>query len=67
MECNVGMIEQKARVLGGLALIGIGAFYNVKALAAVGIIPIITGMLRYCPVNQALGYNGCTDLKKQKV
>lgn len=66
MKCNVGMVEQKARVLAGLALIGVGAYYNVKPLAAVGLIPIITGMLRYCPVNQALGYNGCVDHKKQK-
>jgi hypothetical protein len=59
MECNVGMTEQKLRVLAGMAIIGLGAYYNVKALSAVGLIPIITGMLRYCPVNQALGYNGC--------
>lgn len=59
MECNVGLTEQKLRVLGGLAIIGIGAYYNVKGLAALGVIPIATGMLRYCPINQALGYNGC--------
>ncbi|MBC5774168.1 DUF2892 domain-containing protein [Pontibacter sp. KCTC 32443] len=61
MECNVGLKEQKLRVLAGLALIGIGAYYNTKPLAALGIIPILTGMTRYCPVNQLIGYNGCTD------
>ena len=61
MECNVGLKEQKLRVLAGLALIGIGAYYNTKALAALGIIPILTGMLRYCPVNQAIGPNGCAE------
>lgn len=59
MECNVGLTEQKIRVLAGLAMIGVGAYYNMKALSAIGVIPIVTGMLRYCPVNQALGYNGC--------
>lgn len=59
MECNVGMTEQKLRVLAGMAIIGLGAYYNVKALSAVGLIPIITSMLRYCPVNHAFGYNGC--------
>lgn len=59
MECNVGMVEQKARVLAGLALIGIGAYYNSKPVAAAGLIPILTGMLRWCPLNAALGYNGC--------
>lgn len=59
MECNVGMKEQKLRVLAGLAMIGIGAYYNTRALAVLGMIPIITGMIRWCPVNEALGYNGC--------
>jgi hypothetical protein len=64
MECNVGLTEQKARVMAGMAMIGVGAYYNVKWLAAVGIVPILTGMLRYCPVNEVIGYNGCSDKKK---
>ncbi|MCX2738411.1 YgaP family membrane protein [Pontibacter anaerobius] len=59
MECNVGLVEQKARVLAGLALIGVGAYYNSKPLAAVGLIPILTGMLRWCPINAAVGYSVC--------
>lgn len=59
MECNVGTTEQKLRVLAGLAIIGVGAQYNIKGLAVLGVAPIVTGMLRYCPINQALGYNGC--------
>ncbi|MBB6611449.1 DUF2892 domain-containing protein [Pontibacter sp. Tf4] len=65
MECNVGLTEQKLRVLGGLALVGLGAYYNTKALAILGLVPIITGMLRYCPVNQAIGYNGCRKSRIQ--
>jgi len=58
------MTEQKLRILAGMALIGVGAYYNMKGLAAAGIIPIVTGMLRYCPVNQAIGYNGCAETRK---
>ena len=47
-----------------MALIGVGAYYNIKGLAIAGIIPIVTGMLRYCPVNQAIGYNGCAETRK---
>lgn len=65
MECNVGIVEQKARVLAGLALIGIGAYYDSKPLAAAGLIPILTGMLRWCPLNAALGYNGCGHEERQ--
>lgn len=59
MVCNVGLTEQKFRIVAGLAIIGVGAHFNSKGLAVAGIIPIATGMLRYCPLNQALGYNGC--------
>lgn len=65
MHCNVGLKEQKLRVLAGMAIIGFGAYYNMKGLAAVGLVPILTGMLRYCPVNQALGYNRCTHHRIQ--
>lgn len=61
MECNVGLVEQKARVLTGLAMIGVGAYYNFKPLAVVGMVPILTGMLRWCPINAATGYNGCKN------
>ncbi|WP_363322036.1 DUF2892 domain-containing protein [uncultured Pontibacter sp.] len=61
MKCNVGLGEQKARAIAGMGLIGIGAYYNVKPLAVLGIIPIITAALRWCPLNAAVGYNGCTD------
>ncbi len=61
MECNVGLTEQKLRVMAGLALIGVGAYYNTKTLAALGLIPILTGFVRWCPINQAIGYNGCSD------
>ena len=64
MECNVGTKEQKLRVLAGMAMVGIGAYYNTKALAVLGLIPIVTGMVRYCPINAAIGYNGCTDVHK---
>lgn len=67
MECNVGQTEQKLRVLAGIAIIGVGAYYNMKGLAALGLIPIVTGMLRYCPVNQAFGYNGCAIQPHHKV
>ncbi|MBW7465819.1 DUF2892 domain-containing protein [Pontibacter aydingkolensis] len=63
MECNVGLVEQKARVTAGMALVGIGAYYNSKALALIGLIPIVTGIVRWCPINSAIGYNGCDDRK----
>lgn len=59
MECNIGLLEQKSRVIAGLAMIGVGAYYNAKPLAILGLIPIVTAMARWCPINAALGHNSC--------
>lgn len=59
MKCNVGLTEQKLRVIAGATLIGLGAYYNTKSLAALGLVPILTGMLRWCPINEVMGYNSC--------
>lgn len=59
MECNVGIVEQKVRVLAGITLLGIGAYYNSKPISMLGLVPILTGMLRWCPLNAAIGYKGC--------
>lgn len=64
MECNVGLVEQKARVAAGLALIGVGAYYDSKPLALLGLVPIVTAMVRWCPINAAIGYNGCENEQK---
>ena len=61
MECNVGLVEQKARAIAGLALIGLGAYYDSKPLALLGLIPIATAVVRWCPINSLVGYNGCQD------
>jgi hypothetical protein len=59
MNCNVGLTEQKARVVAGATMIGIGAYYNSKTLALIGIIPILTAIVRWCPINATIGYDSC--------
>ncbi|MEJ8801076.1 YgaP family membrane protein [Pontibacter sp. H249] len=63
MECNVGLVEQKARAIAGLTMVGIGAYYNSKPLALLGLISIATAMIRWCPINSLIGYNGCREEK----
>ena len=49
ITCNVGKADQAARILVGLAIIGVGVVQE-SWLGAIGVVPLLTGMFRFCPV-----------------
>lgn len=55
LKTNVGTVDATLRVLAGLALIGLFAAGAIGAWGLVGIVFLLTGLLRYCPAYQALG------------
>ncbi len=62
IEDNIGGIERNVRIGLGAALIGIGAATHFAkpariAMGAVGAMSLITGLVHYCPIAQALGHN----------
>ncbi len=60
MKCNVGKTEQLIRIGAGVGLITIGYCYR-KWWGLLGILPVITGSARYCPVNEAMGISTCHE------
>jgi len=66
MQCNVGKTDQKLRIIVGLALIGWGLMTQ-NWLGAIGLVPLATGILRFCPAYLPLGIKtGCGDKMKTK-
>ena len=64
--CNVGRTEQKFRLAAGGVLLAAAAFAPVGrgwriGFAVLGVAELVTGVMRYCPVNQALGIDTCRD------
>lgn len=64
MTCNVGGIEKPIRIVGGLALIGVGALGGFPAIGmgialTVGVVFLVTGVIGYCPLTSLLGINTC--------
>jgi membrane-bound ClpP family serine protease len=58
MQANVGGIDQKLRITIGIVLFVISATTNLIGLwGLLGIIPIITGVMRFCPLYPILGIN----------
>lgn len=58
-KTNVGGIDRIARIVGGLALIGLAVAGVIGPWGYVGIVPLATGLLRTCPLYSALGFNTC--------
>jgi hypothetical protein len=54
MQLNVGKPERVIRVIVGLVIIGAGVYYQ-SWWGAIGLVPVFTGVLGWCPPYQLLG------------
>ena len=60
MKCNVGKADRAVRIVAGIAIIGAG-FYFKSWWGAVGVGPILTGTLRWCPAYLPFGISTTKD------
>jgi hypothetical protein len=54
MQLNVGKPERVIRVIVGLGIIGAGVYFQ-SWWGAIGLVPVLTGILGWCPPYQLLG------------
>jgi hypothetical protein len=59
MKSNVGGIDRALRIAGGLALIALAATGTVGPWAYLGVVPLLTGAVGFCPVYPLLGLSTC--------
>jgi hypothetical protein len=61
MTQNVGGIDRTLRIVAGLALLSLFFLLegNARYWGLIGIVPILTGFFRFCPVYPLLGINTC--------
>ena len=50
MKCNVGKTEQIIRIVIGIVIVLLGVYFR-SWWGLIGLVPIITGSIRYCPVS----------------
>ena len=58
MTCNVGGLDRVLRIVAGLIVIG----WGIQArnwLGLIGLIPLLTGLFRYCPLYTPLKIDSC--------
>lgn len=55
MKCNVGGLDRAARILLGLVLVGLTLAGQIGLWGWLGMIPLLTGLIRFCPIYSLLG------------
>jgi hypothetical protein len=60
MKPNVGGIDRIARIVLGLVLVGLAATGTVGWWGWLGIVPLATGALGWCPPYAIFGFNTCS-------
>jgi hypothetical protein len=59
MKSNVGGIDRIARITLGVVLIGLAAAGNIGVWGWLGIVPVVTGAIGWCPPYAIFGWNTC--------
>jgi len=57
MKLNVGGLDRITRIVVGFVLIGLAASNVIGIWGWLGIIPLATGLFRFCPLYSILGMN----------
>ncbi|MCM2281783.1 MAG: DUF2892 domain-containing protein [Bdellovibrionaceae bacterium] len=64
MKTNEGNMDRIARVVVGLGLLSLVFVGPQTMWGLVGLVPLATGAIGYCPVYQIFGFNTCPITRK---
>lgn len=59
MKTNVGSIDRALRIIAGLVILGAGYHYH-SWWGLIGLLPLLTGIFRFCPAYLPLGLSSCS-------
>ena len=59
MKINEGGIDRIVRIAAGLVLLGLMATGTIGAWGWLGLVPLATGLVGWCPAYTLLGMNTC--------
>jgi hypothetical protein len=59
MSCNVGGLDRMLRIAAGLVILALGAFGPLGWWGLIGLVPLATGAVRFCPAYTLLGIRTC--------
>ena len=59
MKINVGTIDRALRIVAGLALVALAATGTVGVWGWIGVVPLVTGLFKFCPAYAIFGMSTC--------
>ena len=60
---NEGTVDRVVRVVAGLVLVGLAATGTLGVWAWIGVVPLVTGVIGFCPAYKIAGINTCSAAK----
>ena len=64
MKSNSGTVDRSLRVVAGLVLVTLAATGTVGVWGWIGVVPLLTGLVGYCPAYAIFGMSTCS-MKKE--
>lgn len=67
MHTNIGNTDRTIRIIGGLLIMTLLYLFmpgNARWFGLLGLIPIATGLVRWCPLYVPFGLNSCKPRAK---
>ena len=64
MKINVGGLDRTLRIVSGIILITLAATGIFSPWGWIGVIPLVTGIFKFCPLYSLLGVSTCPMEKK---
>ena len=59
MSQNVGGVDRAIRIIAGLILIGLAATGKIGVWGYIGVVPLATGLIGWCPAYLPFGLKTC--------
>lgn len=59
MKANVGSLDRGVRIVIGLVLLSLVVVGPQSMWGLIGLVPLATGLLSFCPLYSLLGINSC--------
>ncbi|MBF0416415.1 MAG: DUF2892 domain-containing protein [Magnetococcales bacterium] len=64
MKANVGGLDRIVRIVVGLGLIALVFVGPQTIYGWIGVIPLVTGLFKFCPFYPLIGLNTCSACNK---
>lgn len=59
MKFNVGSVDRVLRIIVGLVLIGLTLNGTIGVWGWIGVVPLLTGLFKFCPLYSVIGLSTC--------